>query len=500
MFAIVFANIFLFSSVSPLYSILNLQYDEQVYNLIGKGMKYGLVPYVDLIDHKGIYLFMIYALANIIGEWHHIGLFIVTFIINYVTAIFAYKSTMLLNNKNVLNSILVAFTIIFILNLAPLSTCGLDCETTIIPFLMISFYLILDFAFDDEKKCYPLRYIFIDGILAAIIIFIKANAAVFFFAKAIYLLIYQTKRSPILFVFGLLGMLVGLLPGSIYCISTDSLPAMINHSFIVNFKYMGALLPAASDHFDAFIRTIEKFWAITLLSIVSAPLMMHMLNGATESNKQNNMQCKNFSFFYIFSLALMLYIVFAPLRPYTHYLIFLLIYLIPVFTFLYSRIKINKITAIIIIILLSALSYPFNLKVGLETGKNQQVVVEKVKDIYEKLLHDQRAGAGSGDFKTKDLHLLVIGYAPYLYEAFDAFPDTPYFATPMVLMKDYIKPYEELLKAVVQGREDIIVTDYGINMIKGNPTYKDIVTAETLKNYKEVGRISQNKTIYTKRP
>lgn len=511
LFALVFANIFLFSSVSPIHSILNLQYDEQVYNIIGKGMKYGKVPYIDLIDHKGIYLFMIYALANIISEWHHIGLFIVTLIINFVTAVYTYKSSyilseMIYSDKNEQDiqsrdtvSLLIAFTIIFILNLAPFSTCGLDCETCIVPFLMIGFYLTLSYAFDDEKKYYPLKFIYIDGILVSIIIFIKANAAMFFLAKAIYLLIDVVKNIKeknaikhfiFMIVFGLLGMCIGFLPGIIYCVSTNSLNEMINQSFIVNIKYMGALLPAAKDYSDAFIRTISMFWLPSLVSIISFVILIYL------SKRKNN---KNFLFFYILSLAFMLYIVFAPLRPYTHYLIFLLIYFIPVLIFIYCKLLINKhfnkIIVLIIIILLNVLSYPFNLKVGFDTGRAQQMVVDEVKKVYDEISKNENV-INENDKKPK---LLVVGYSPYLYEAFNTFPDTPYFATPMVLMKDYTRPYEELLHVIRSRKEDIIVTDFGINMLKGNPTYKDIATEAILKNYKEVVRISQNKAIYIKR-
>ena len=73
---IVTINLFLFSSISPLNSIYNMQYDEWIFYLIGKGMVHGKIPYHDLMDHKGPYLFYLFALMNLFPR-NHIGLFIV---------------------------------------------------------------------------------------------------------------------------------------------------------------------------------------------------------------------------------------------------------------------------------------------------------------------------------------------------------------------------------------------------------------------------------------
>ena len=85
-------NLFLFSSVSPLYSLMNMQYNEWLYYLIGKGMVNGKVPYLDLLDHKGPYLFYFFGIANIIS-YKHIGLYLITLVIYSLIAVFSYKIT-----------------------------------------------------------------------------------------------------------------------------------------------------------------------------------------------------------------------------------------------------------------------------------------------------------------------------------------------------------------------------------------------------------------------
>ena len=88
-------NLFLFSGISPLHSIYNMQYDEWIFYLIGKGMVNGKVPYLDLADHKGPYLFYLFALMNLMPS-NHLGLFIVSTIIYAVIGIFVFKISCLI--------------------------------------------------------------------------------------------------------------------------------------------------------------------------------------------------------------------------------------------------------------------------------------------------------------------------------------------------------------------------------------------------------------------
>ena len=43
-------------------------FDEQFYLLVGDRMWHGVIPYVDIFDRKPIGLFIIYAIADVIGK------------------------------------------------------------------------------------------------------------------------------------------------------------------------------------------------------------------------------------------------------------------------------------------------------------------------------------------------------------------------------------------------------------------------------------------------
>ena len=106
---LVIVNLLLFSGVSPLQSIYNMQYDEWLFYLIGKGMTEGRVPYIDLMDHKGPYLFYFFALANLI-PYKHIGFFIFSFIIYIFIAVFSYKISLLILGERKYRTPVALFT------------------------------------------------------------------------------------------------------------------------------------------------------------------------------------------------------------------------------------------------------------------------------------------------------------------------------------------------------------------------------------------------------
>ena len=81
---------FINSPYSPIRDLAYLDYDSTIFYIIGKGMKHGFVPYIDLIDHKGIYIFFINYLGALISEYNHIGMFIVHLLIEYFTIIIIY--------------------------------------------------------------------------------------------------------------------------------------------------------------------------------------------------------------------------------------------------------------------------------------------------------------------------------------------------------------------------------------------------------------------------
>lgn len=489
-FAFVFINVFLFNSFSPIHSMMNLQYDQMLFCTIGKGIKYGKIPYLDMIDHKGIYLFMFYALGYFICEYKHIGMFILTLIINYLDAIIAYKTALLiLNNLKIKQeklkeymSILVSCFIIFILNTYYICVGGLDCEATFNPLIMLSFYLFLKYLFSNENK-HPLQYMFIYGITAGIILFSKPNSVLMIASIGLFLLVdliikKEWKNLVNNVLVGALGVIIAVLPGIIYCIITNSLFEMLEQTFIVNMRYIGT--GYADDRMESFLITLYRFTPFVIMCMLGITGLMILL-------KKQNLLKNNFRviIFYFLSLIIGIYVVFMAFRPYTHYLTVLIVYFIPLFIFfivefynLFDKCKIWKIVFIVIIILLQVLSYGLNLEISLMNGSVQSAMANKIKRVYKEHFGNSR-----------DCKVLAIRGAMYTYEALGLLPAEKCFVIPAVRRKYYEKPYEDIIECVDSKREDLIITAYDIIGGMDDEEFKNRVTQGLNKGYQEIARL-----------
>ena len=64
--------------------------DNAVFYLMGRGMLQGKILYKDMIDHKTPYVYFANALASIFDK-KHVGLYIITSLVLFVSLYFTYK-------------------------------------------------------------------------------------------------------------------------------------------------------------------------------------------------------------------------------------------------------------------------------------------------------------------------------------------------------------------------------------------------------------------------
>lgn len=495
---LVLLNLFLFSGVSPIHSIYNMQYDEWVYYLIGKGITKGLVPYVDLLDHKGPYLFFIFALANLIN-FKHIGLFVVESIVYVLIAIYSYKISYLILEKittdieekaNEYISIIVSFIIYCISSSYYISFGSISAETLILPFILMTYSLFIDIILND-KSFYDKRFIITSGLSAGITFFIKGNAILCFIPIAIYIFIdlmikKEYKKLMLITILGIGTFIISLIPAFIYCIVTNSLNDMINGAFIINMFYIGAGMPSSKTLFDSFFDTLLAFKEWTILCIFSVFLIWRLISSLEKNIKYR------FMAFYVLSLFFNIYAVYMSFRPYTNYLNYLIFYFIPIVLFfvksfvniflnnndenlLFKNIMSMKILFIIILLVINILSYSFSFEISSINGITQNRLANQVLKVYKNKLD-----------KIKNVKLLVVGYEPYIYEAFDTLPNERYFAIPVVNREKYEEPYEALIEKIKEGSEEVVVVSFGRGMIKDAEFRENVYDALSDK-YEKIG-------------
>ena len=491
LFFVVALNLLLFSSVSPLHSIMNMQYNEWLYYLIGKGMTKGMVPYVDLLDHKGPYLFFFYALANVI-EFKHISFYLVALVFYYLIALFSYKITYLIlsfvsdfdEKKKIIFSFISGFIIYFISASYYMSFGTISAETFIIALMLIAYYIFIKYLFSGEVA-HSAKYSLIYGVLGGVSFFVKANGILGFVPIAITLLIILIKGKEISnllqnILFGFIGFVVSLLPAIIYCIVTDSLTDMIEGAFVINFLYTGTGLPSLDSLSLSFIETIMEFKEFVLVCILSVPAIYYIVKSFDKEVKTRVM------IFYIMSLVINIYSVFMSVRPYTNYLNYLLFYIIPIvifFEILLDKVfnlkaKAFTVVSVIVLLLVNILSYSFITELSNLNGYAQERLASQVMKVYK----------GSEGAKNKP-NMLVIGYAPYLYEAFGVLPNEKHFATPVVSRRKYGEPYNAIIRRIERGNEDLIIVAFERSM-KNDEEFKSKVYSALEKGYEKVGDAS----------
>ena len=296
----------------------------------------------------------------------------------------------------------------------------------------------------------------------------------------------EYKKLMLITILGIGTFIISLIPAFIYCIVTNSLNDMINGAFIINMFYIGAGMPSSKTLFDSFFDTLLAFKEWTILCIFSVFLIWRLISSLEKNIKYR------FMAFYVLSLFFNIYAVYMSFRPYTNYLNYLIFYFIPIVLFfvksfvniflnnndenlLFKNIMSMKILFIIILLVINILSYSFSFEISNINGITQNRLANQVLKVYK-----------NKSEKVKNVKLLVVGYEPYIYEAFDTLPNERYFATPVVNREKYEEPYEALIEKIKEGNEEVVVVSFGRGMIKDAEFRENVYDALSDK-YEKIG-------------
>ncbi len=168
--------LFFSQTLSPLYTIE--QCDSSVFKLMGQLLLHGKTPYVDMFDHKGPMLYCIQAF----GQWlipGRTGLFLIAIMALSISIACWYKSARLFTTP--IKCIAVVFLTLFTYYFY--AEYGNFTEDWNIPFISVSFFLILSLVFDKTEKY--LIHGCIIGLCLAGSFFIRPNDAVAFIGAPI---------------------------------------------------------------------------------------------------------------------------------------------------------------------------------------------------------------------------------------------------------------------------------------------------------------------------
>lgn len=461
--SIVFSTIILFftSATSPIRDINFINYDSTIFYLIGKGIKYGYTPYIDLIDHKGIYIFLINYFATLISETNHLGLFIIHLLISYFAIFTLYKISYLLT-KRAFVSIFSSIIIVVIQNLYPFSHGAIKCETFLAPFLYLALYL---FLVGSWGKTFSLNMFFI-GICAGVVIFTKANIVLCFLPIAFYLIYINIKEKKYfnifrLFLSGITGVIIAFIPGIVYCISNNCLREMIQYNFINNIIYSKDLFYIYNSYSDAVIEVIDYFKILIILSVISIIPFYKLTHS------------KQLFSFYILYIIFNNIASFMALRPFSYYanpllnnILFTIIYIFLIFDqYLISKKKGFVLLYIPILISSFILSYNFAWKATERINIRNYHFAKQIKEYVGK--------SPISASNNKKSQLLVIGATLNVYNELDELPPIKNFCIPYMSNKINVKSYDEITENLSTKSSKYVVLSFTELMVK-NGSLKDI--------------------------
>ncbi len=197
---VAFAVITLCSRSSFLYAFNNWD-DANSYFSMGKSIFYGVVPYRDLFDQKGILLYLLYGLASLISYRSFLGVYILEIIAAWGAAVSVYGLLSLYVRQS-LAAVMVPISIVCIY-VSRSFWWGGSAEEFMLPVLLCGLYLLLAHFHEENEKRQKLldgksgvRHLcLIGGVLAGAVLHIKFNSLGFYFGWIMVLLIAELGKS-----------------------------------------------------------------------------------------------------------------------------------------------------------------------------------------------------------------------------------------------------------------------------------------------------------------
>lgn len=205
------------SKSSPLYPF-NDWPDINIFYTMGRGMLHGQVPYVDLTDQKGPYIFALAGLACVLTPGSFLGYFLVEVLSLTAFLAYSYKIIRLYTPKPAVWALpLLSAAIVS----AKSFVHGGSLEELCLGIFAYGVYTLLDFLRDEEKK--PMRgsAVLINGIWAGVLLWSKFTLlglyiGWFLTAAAIYVIRRQGRELLRFLLLLGAGALGATLPWIIY--------------------------------------------------------------------------------------------------------------------------------------------------------------------------------------------------------------------------------------------------------------------------------------------
>ena len=274
-----------------------LDWDAGIFFQCGREIASGKVMFKDVADAKGLYIFLLNAVAAMISRTDSTGLFIIQCIFMTVMTVFIYKTVMIMTGNDNKTS-LVSTIIMQSININPYHTASFNfTEWYVLLFQYISMYLLVKHFYDNEGLWghsiesgksvrnggkgknrhwnltnYNPVHMLIHGINVGIALNFKLTYILYFIPLLLLINIKDKKNTLQNIVYGLAGVLIGCIPTILYCTITNSWSDMLYHSITFNMMYTRTDLGLGSYVLRVISGLLYSKYAITTILIILASL------------------------------------------------------------------------------------------------------------------------------------------------------------------------------------------------------------------------------------
>lgn len=227
--------------------------DANAFFTVGKSMMNGIVPYKDLFEQKGPFLYFIYGIGSLISFKSFIGIFFLEVLFWTVSLIYLYKILKRFLNTKTSLIILPIFMSLIVTTKA--FTHGGSAEEFCAPFFFITlYYFIKHFKIKELNK----KEMLLNGIIAGLVLLIKYTLLGFWLGFTLsifidYIIKKDYKKAIIYPLFLLLGMFIPFAIFLIYFGINHAIKEFFYNYFWVNITAYGA------DSINIFARINKMF-------------------------------------------------------------------------------------------------------------------------------------------------------------------------------------------------------------------------------------------------
>ena len=293
--------------------------DPSTFVIMGKELAAGKIPYVEIFDHKGLYIFYITFLWAYLGKFWIFLFMSLSITVSLIFFIFALKE-LEVNNRTIFVGVLLFSSIYIFFAQFP----G-DSDLIVMAGMMMLYFYFK--GYKKENNNYYLIACILAGVSAGIALNIRPSDAMLGFAFMVFYIIKRIVEKKIGLLFRdaalcLAALALTALPAYIHAYSGHFLNEMVDAVFLSNFKYLGS----ASD------KSVLLVWLsrLIVISIFVGIVILWFFR-----NKEYKFEE---SMFIIVMSAILLLIQFV-IALFAHYLISVLGYIVISFVITFNKYK-----------------------------------------------------------------------------------------------------------------------------------------------------------------